>query len=214
MEITISYLKEAFKKYNNEYFKDKLREPEFIISHEKNALGRCCYPRDGKGYRIKISDYYVRPQKDIDNTLIHEMIHLYIRQQGIKDNRPHGYKFQQMALDINLHGWYINRTDSVEGCKVRHPKEKKQEIYSMFAYKNYKGKYFLFRVLPSKDGYYTSKFDRNPWYYTDWIHFKSTDSSKYGSFRECRSAIWGKFITKEEYEKLAPFNDYQRLVAI
>jgi hypothetical protein len=211
MEITISYLKEAFEKYNKEYFKDKLREPEFIISHEKNALGRCCYPRDGKGYRIKISDYYVRPQKDIDNTLIHEMIHLYIRQQHIKDNRAHGYKFQEMAWEINKHGWDIHRTNSVAGCKVRYAED---EVYSMFAYKNYKGQYFLFRVLNSKTEYYAYKLDKDSWYYKEWIHFTSTDSAKYGNFRACRSAIYGRFITNEQFNQLAPSNDYQRLVAI
>lgn len=39
--------------------------------------------------------------RDIDNVLVHEMIHQYIVQSGIRDNRPHGRAFTSLMQRIN-----------------------------------------------------------------------------------------------------------------
>ena len=94
MTITIQYLKEMFDWFNQEHFDGGLEKPMFEITHVKYYLGQYHYKynlwTDGLAESvIRISDYFDRSEEDICNTLIHEMIHLYIRQNRIQDTRPH-----------------------------------------------------------------------------------------------------------------------------
>lgn len=41
------------------------------------------------------------PQRDVDETLVHEMIHQYIFQTGLKDSGPHGHIFRDFMHKIN-----------------------------------------------------------------------------------------------------------------
>lgn len=137
MVLTLSYIEEAFKKYNVMYFDNSLPLPKFEIMKKKTHLGefQACRrldifanPLDASVIRISI--YYDREAKDFDETIIHEMIHYYISHNCIVDNGSHGKQWKKKAAEINAKGgWNITRTTSVRGVP-RNPsliKTKKSE---------------------------------------------------------------------------------------
>jgi hypothetical protein len=102
MELTLSYLKKQFNKYNKEYFDGVLPDIKIEISRTKKALGQFRYISKTKTpLCIRISKYYDRDPHEIDQTLVHEMIHYYICFMGMKDTSTHGLIFTGMAKEIN-----------------------------------------------------------------------------------------------------------------
>lgn len=197
MELTISFIKESFHKYNEKYFKGELIKPNFSIINTKNILGRfkCLKSVSGKDiYIIEISKYYLRNEKQYDNTIIHEMIHQYIKQKGIKDNSSHGYYFKSIAAEINRDGWKISRCNSMENIDIANENKKP---YHVFIYHNRKGKYFLFAAAKSRVEKY-KKFMQE--YNYEYKYFVSFDSLKYGKLTACRSTIRGYYVTKADYD--------------
>ena len=149
-----------------------------------------------------------RSDKDFCNTILHEMIHLYIRQNNIKDTRPHhGKVFYQIADRINQYGWNISRCDSTEGCELT---SKEKVTYNMVTYINRNGKYFLMRYNKKKESFYLRLFMK--YKHKGIVWFTSTDNKKYAHFPECRTGCRGWFITKGEYDELAKENKYSDAV--
>ena len=83
MELTIDFIKERFNRFNAEYFSNRLVTPRFEISQCRRALGDFRNARTY--YRIRLSDYYVRSERDFEQTILHEMIHLYQAQTKSSD---------------------------------------------------------------------------------------------------------------------------------
>lgn len=216
--LTLQFIKENFHKYNNKYFEGTLKEPTFKITSTRRRLG-CCKWRTNyyneRVFTIEISNFYKRSEKDYCQTLIHEMIHLYIRQNDIADNgKHHGPVFYHWANKINRDGWTISRTDSTEGCDCN--VEGKE--YQVCIYHNVKKDYYFEFVLsPQKVEYYFDLF-----YYgrlpniDGYYFFKSKDMKRYSRYNVCRSAIRGYYITKEEYERMRAEYDssFQTLKAV
>ena len=150
MTLTISYISEKFEKYNNLYFNGSLKTPKFKISNSKRALGTLCISRRlnfyggyTKEHTISISKYYDRTEKQYDNTLIHEMIHLYISQNDIIDNGSHGRHFKAECARINKYGWDLSRTTDTSGWKLSEEAQKRLDnklsnaTYSVIVYQMY-----------------------------------------------------------------------------
>jgi hypothetical protein len=147
MELTIEYLDKKFDLYNEKYFYGILKKPNFKITNTKIRLG-CMEYRGGNKYTISISMFYNRNEFWYDNTLIHEMIHLYIEQLKIIDNGSHGKRFKAECERINKDGWKLSRTtdssqwEISENAKIRNKSEKSYVII----YKENENTQFIFRV--------------------------------------------------------------------
>ena len=207
MVLTLDFIAEKFAEFNEKYFNGELDTPEFKITHVKSYLGLYHYKYERYGYGlvesvISISDMFDRSETDVCNTIIHEMIHLYIRQNHIKDTRPHhGRVFNSIADRINRQGgWHIARTDSIAGCGLKEkPKDVKFYIACFF---DSKGKYFHFRMNEKYLDYYKDKFDLYPNHYKNVFVFVSSDDKKYAHFAACHSGVRGYYISKEEFDSL------------
>lgn len=204
MELTIKFIRENFEVINELFFDNKLITPKFEIMHTKNLLGQCCWQWSyGKcvNFRIRISDMFDRTEDDIVNTIAHEMIHLYIRQNNITDTRPHhGQVFYSIADKLNMEGgFHIARTDSVEGCGL---KNKKGETYYICCYKDDEGRYFKFRINPRYYNNYIAIIEDHPRHFGKAFIFTSTDDKAYASMPQCRTGVRGSFIDAFEYEFL------------
>jgi hypothetical protein len=201
MQLTEDFIKKNFIVFNNEYFDGKLKMPKFRVMHTKSRLGLCSWKNTSgvkTDYTISVTDYFVFGEKKLQNIILHEMIHLYIRQNGIKDSRTHhGRVFYSIADKINRHGWNIARTDSVNGYET---KEKK--TYHLIAFKDSKDKYFLMAYNPKYESYYVSYFAKYPYHFKNPVWFTSDDSKAYGSLSECHRGVRGRFISKEKYNAL------------
>ena len=204
MGLTIKMISDNFAVINELFFDNELITPRFEITHVKSYLGQYHwrYDYDGKFIDsvIRISDMFDRSDDDIVNTIAHECIHLYIRQNHIKDTRPHhGKVFNSIADRLNREGgFHIARTDSIEGCGLRDKSVKK--TFYIACYQNREGRYFRFRMNKNYIDHYKRIFEYYPRTYQNPIMFTSTDDKAFAHCRECRKGVWGKYITKEEFD--------------
>ena len=207
MTLTISYISEKFEKYNNLYFNGSLKTPKFKISNSKRALGTLSISRRlnfyggyTKEHTISISKYYDRTEKQYDNTLIHEMIHLYISQNDIIDNGSHGRRFKAECARINKYGWDLSRTTDISGWKLSEEAQKRLDnklsnaMYDIIVYQMYDtdNTQFIFRVAKGKAlNYYNHlKYKCKA---VKVKYFKSNDNI-FESLPTCRCRIRGRRI--------------------
>jgi hypothetical protein len=211
MTLTISYISEKFEKYNNLYFNGSLKTPKFKISNSKRALGTLSISRRlnfyggyTKEHTISISKYYDRTEKQYDNTLIHEMIHLYISQNDIIDNGSHGRRFKAECARINKYGWNLSRTTDISGWKLSEEAQKRLDnklsnaTYEIIVYQMYDtdNTQFIFKVAKGKAlNYYNHlKYKCKA---VKVKYFKSNDNI-FESLPTCRCRIRGRRIDKND----------------
>lgn len=156
--LSLAYLEEAFHKYNSLIFDNKLPLPTLKISRAKTRLGQmACKRRTSWGrtryydFTISISTYYNLSQEQIDDVLIHEMIHYSIAYTGLKDSSAHGVVFRGMMDNINRR-FNRNITVSVRSQNILPREIKTEKTYLVLAIEMEKGKYFLSSVNPTAAG--------------------------------------------------------------
>lgn len=110
---TLLFIETNFATFNRKYFRGMLPQPLFEVSHTSHALGDCRVPSSVNGrYRIRISDFYDRTERDIQQTILHEMVHMYVHL--VYGELGHGSNFKSIARQLNiLGGWDIKRTTPV-----------------------------------------------------------------------------------------------------
>lgn len=211
MTLTISYISEKFEKYNNLYFNGSLKTPKFKISNSKRALGTLSISRRlnfyggyTKEHTISISKYYDRTEKQYDNTLIHEMIHLYISQNDIIDNGSHGRRFKAECARINKYGWDLSRTTDISGWKLSEEAQKRLDnklsnaTYEIIVYQMYDtdNTQFIFKVAKGKalNYYNLLKYKCKA---VKVKYFKSNDNI-FEYLPTCRCRIRGRRIDKND----------------
>lgn len=122
---TAGYLEKIFRALNERYFAGDLIEPIITISPKKGTYGHCSVSKiwskaTGETVReINIASGTLdRPIENIVATMLHEMVHLYHLQVGVKDVSRGGYyhnkKFKEACEMRDLHidfdpqiGWSI-----------------------------------------------------------------------------------------------------------
>lgn len=121
-------LKSAFDFYNQKYFDGKLPTPLFDLKNcPSNMLGYF-EPNDlfknknGKVIKVGnpcgtlgITTRFSRAKKSILNTLLHEMVHMYVFFIiGWAPIQEHGPLFQKKAAELNADGWNIMAENELE----------------------------------------------------------------------------------------------------
>lgn len=221
MALTLDFIREQFDVINRKYFNNELLTPRFEITHVKSYLGQYhwVYSYDERIFCdsvVRISDMFDRTDADIINTIAHETIHLYIRQNKIRDTRPHhGRVFFSIADRLNREGgFHIARTDSIEGCGLR-DKTKKETYYIACFESGNSGNYFKFAINKKYLEYYFKKFETYASHYRNVFVFTSTDDKKYAHYTKCRKSVSGYYIGFDEFNRLREtenvINRYQTL---
>ncbi len=129
MELTTDILRTWFNRFNKEYFDGALSDAvSFEVSNSKHQLGQfCCTKRKSwllKRPRpvdcvIKVSRYFEISEREIQSTLLHEMIHYYIISNGLTDTSPHGKIFRWHMNRLNQqYGWNITIRQNITEWKV------------------------------------------------------------------------------------------------
>ena len=123
LQSTIEQLEVIFKKANDRFFKGELQKPVIAVNHDttSGAYGWCscwkAWQKEGTEgyYEINMcAEHLSRPIEDLVGTLLHEMVHLWNLQNGIKDtsrgNTYHNKRFkveaEQRGLTIEQHAKY------------------------------------------------------------------------------------------------------------
>ncbi len=212
MIVTIDWMEEWFKRFDQEYFGGKLPLPELGLTRAKTRLGQLAFKRSSRWGRTKLYDfklsmstYYDMTDKQAKSVLLHEMIHYIIGYTGLKDTAPHGVVFRGMMDNLNRkHGWDIRVMTSTKGWKVSETvvarkKAAGPQIYLILAVELKDGKHFLSRVSPrfarslERQLLKAKEVSSYSWY--------TTQESYFEDFPQVRS-LRGRRITKGDFEKL------------
>lgn len=212
MIVTIDWMEEWFKRFDQEYFGGKLPLPELSLTRAKTRLGQLAFKRASRWGRTKLYDfklsmstYYDMTELQAKSVLLHEMIHYIIGYTGLKDTSPHGVVFRGMMDNLNRkYGWDIRVMTSTKGWKVSErvaekKKAKGPQTYLMLAIELKDGKFYLSRVNPGfarrieKQLPMVRELRSHRWY--------TTQESYFEDYPQVRS-LRGRRITKNDFEKL------------
>lgn len=212
MIVTIDWMEEWFKRFDQEYFGGKLPLPELALTRAKTRLGQLAFKRASRWGRTKLYDfklsmstYYDMTDQQAKSVLLHEMIHYIIGYTGLKDTAPHGVVFRGMMDNLNRkYGWDIRVMTSTKGWKVSErvaekKKAKGPQTYLMLAIELKDGKFYLSRVNPGfarrieKQLPMVRELRSHRWY--------TTQESYFEDYPQVRS-LRGRRITKGDFEKL------------
>ena len=115
-KLTIPYIRDRFEHFNRLCFDGQLVTPPIRLGRSRRVLGCVNYKqRKGKDGKLETFDYVLRisacfhlKARDMDDVILHEMIHYYILLNGIHDTSKHGQVFRRMMDEINQkHGRHI-----------------------------------------------------------------------------------------------------------
>lgn len=106
-----------------------------------------CQPRDGMTTR------------QIDEILIHEMIHQYIIQNNIQDTAPHGEIFKQFQNRINL--WFRNELKIRISYRITPVKKPGNQIHTLILIYSPKRDWFFCRIKPHKIDWFINYIEEN-----------------------------------------------------
>ena len=133
LQTTIQELEDMFEIFNSVYFESKLSKPIITVSPDvrKGSYGWCTSWKAWKKssgaegyYEINIcAEHLARPFKELAGTMLHEMIHLYNLERGVKDcsrgGTYHNAKFKAAAEAHGLtveadpkYGWCVTKLNA------------------------------------------------------------------------------------------------------
>lgn len=109
MELTIPYVKERIAYFNQSIFAEELPPIEVKLTTAKTFLAKCTFKiRRNLFGKVRREDFCLRINRilnltpdEIDDVIIHEMIHYYIGYKGMRDSASHGKVFRRMMYEIN-----------------------------------------------------------------------------------------------------------------
>ncbi|MDE6299241.1 MAG: SprT-like domain-containing protein [Muribaculaceae bacterium] len=108
MRPDINFVGQTFDRYNAEIFNSSLPVPKFVLTKARTFRGKLVYQRTRTWHGFRCHDFEMRisvsfdsPQREWEDVVIHEMIHLCIASRGIEDQSAHGPEFRKMMNEIN-----------------------------------------------------------------------------------------------------------------
>lgn len=123
-------LEEAYELFNKKYFDDMLPRAMITIQSSRGAYGHCTSKKiwangEERYYELNLSaEYLARPIENVLATLMHEMVHIYCMERGIKDTSNAGrYHNKYFKYEAERRGLLISRADGI-GWSVTAPTER------------------------------------------------------------------------------------------
>lgn len=109
MRATIPFLEERFAEFNDRMFSGRLPQVRLRLSRARTYLGQLRWQKRRSLLRrakitsitLSISTLYDLPQDELEDTLLHEMIHLHILVCNLRDSSAHGPLFRAKMRDFN-----------------------------------------------------------------------------------------------------------------
>lgn len=142
MIATLEYARDRFAHFNGLIFEGALPPVEIRLSRARGFLGKLEYRKvcglfgrvkRCEGFVMKISTACDLPQDELDDVIIHEMIHYHIALSGVRDRSAHGPVFRAMMKDINArYGRHITISHRRTELQVQVPDRERYIIVSRF----------------------------------------------------------------------------------
>lgn len=107
---TIEFVQSVYDRFNIEIFGGQLPAIPMRMSHARSFIGKVQYKyvrglfgriKGYTDYKLVVSTFYDLAEQELEDVVIHEMIHYWILTRGIKDSSSHGRVFRAMMKDIN-----------------------------------------------------------------------------------------------------------------
>lgn len=166
MKPTIKYVENKFEEFNRRIFGGRLPKIPVRMSDAATFMGKCIakvrkFP-DGRlqhfDFELRFSVRHDIPERELEDVIIHEMIHYFIMYNGLADTAPHGEIFKAMMRSINSaysRNITISRRSSPEEREKITDEKRKWHVIASLRFRN--GKYgvkVLPRVVPKVLEYY------------------------------------------------------------
>lgn len=109
MKVERDFIIRKFREFNAAIFDNSLADVPVELTESKRFLGVCVFRKrrnpDGShhysDFKLKFNCRPDLRQEEIEDTLIHEMIHYYILSRQMQDTSTHGRIFRRMMQQIN-----------------------------------------------------------------------------------------------------------------
>lgn len=110
MTATVPFIQKTFDRFNALCFEGVLPVVPIVLTKARTFLGKMEYKsrRDFFGivsshydFRLKISTSFDLPEEELEDVVIHEMIHYYIAYRKLRDSSAHGETFRRIMEAIN-----------------------------------------------------------------------------------------------------------------
>lgn len=109
MKASVEYLKERFEHFNKLIFSSELPPIPIKLSNARSYVGQCrCKRRRTLPGKVQCYDFSIHvngkmdfKESELEDVLIHEMIHYYIFFKGLKDSSAHGKVFRSIMDRVN-----------------------------------------------------------------------------------------------------------------
>ena len=125
MDISVPYLLDRFEYFNVLIFNGKLPFVPIVLSRARTFLGKCEFKgrinalgrEEFFDFIIRISVSFDMNEDQLDDVLIHEMIHYCIAVNQQRDTSPHGVMFRQLMDTINKRfGRHVSISNSMHAA--------------------------------------------------------------------------------------------------
>lgn len=130
MSRAVSQLEHIYNALNTDFFEDALPVPIITVQSKPGTYGHCTTSKvwqrkDGGAYELNIAAEVLNyPIEETLDTMLHEMVHLYCRENGIKEvsrgGKYHNKRFKAEAerrglvcVPCGQYGWNTTPSDSL-----------------------------------------------------------------------------------------------------
>ena len=109
MKFTPTFVQDRFRHFNEQIFQGALPEPPIVLCNVKTFLGKCTYKIRRRffgepeyyDFKLRFNQRIDLPENELEDIIIHEMIHYHIELNHLKDSSAHGRLFTGMMNRIN-----------------------------------------------------------------------------------------------------------------
>lgn len=109
MKPSVSFVEKKFRQFNTLMFGGRLPEIPVLLSDASRFVGKCeaKFRRNPDGvveyydFRLRMNTRLDMSERDLEDVIIHEMIHLFIMWNGLHDSSPHGKIFKALMESVN-----------------------------------------------------------------------------------------------------------------
>lgn len=132
-------LKELYKSCNHKFFNDELPKTglSFRIDHSIHNVAGCYFStkNDKINTIIYFSDMYEWNEDNLEDIMLHEMVHIFLYCKHKKADNKHGKRFKEVCwkiftkfgIIIPIDGSFLSLTD--EGLQQKSAKKKTHNIF-------------------------------------------------------------------------------------
>lgn len=145
MIATLDFLVKRFETFNHAYFDGALPPVPIKLGRAVRSLGSCTYKKRRKWFGkleyydfcLHISTRYDLPEEELEDILLHEMIHYEILVNQLQDTSAHGRLFRARMKQFNeQYGRHISVSHRHALPPVATPKDRKPQVVALVHMKN------------------------------------------------------------------------------